>query len=93
MNNADYIKVHTTTFVRHCAKHPAFRVGYESALKDREYDYNIEHKYDAIMYTRGRSFAIYCKHRKQPRAIWRQNILAKTAQERVKWAAISGYLI
>lgn len=70
-----------------------FKAGYNDALKDLEYRYDIPHKGAAILYARGRAFAVYCKQTNQPRAVWRKGILAKTAQERLHRAAVTGWVL
>lgn len=70
-----------------------FKKGYNDALKNIDYDYNVKDKASAIRYARGRAFAIYCKSTKQPRAVWRKGILAKTAQERFIYAVRTGWIL
>lgn len=93
MRNLNHKTVSVTRFKHSISKCSYFRQGYEDALKNRPFDYSIAEKGYSSRYERGRAFAIYCKLHKQPRAQWRKNILAKTAQERVIHAYILGYMI
>jgi hypothetical protein len=83
MHNVDKRKVSITTVIAYCAKDEYFRKGYDSAWKNQAFDYDIYSTRNAILYARGRSFAIFCKLFNKPRAVWRNNVLAKTAQERL----------
>jgi hypothetical protein len=69
------------------ANHPAFKEGYDSVMKSKPYDYNIENANWAVCYARGRMFAIWCKQHSAPRAVWRDGVPAKTLVERVIHAA------
>lgn len=81
------------TFVYHLGRDSYFKLGFEDCFKDKPYNYDISDKRNAIHYARGRSFAIYTKTTKQPRAVWRKGILAKTAQERLARAAYYGWVL
>jgi hypothetical protein len=80
-----------------CAKRlstsTAFRLGYEDYNKAREYNYDISSIVDGINYARGRSFAIWCKANKAPRATWRNGVAAKTVVDRIIQAIRSQYVI
>ena len=69
------------------ATHPAFRIGYDSIINAKPYDYNIDDTNYAVHYARGRMFAIWCQQTKAPRAVWRGAVPAKTLVERVIRAA------
>ena len=93
MNNLDYKVVSVDRFKYRIARCAYFRLGYEDALKNREFNYSIPNRSDAARYERGRAFAVFCKMTNQPRAQWRKDILAKTAQDRVVLAYAYGYII
>lgn len=63
-----------------------FRNGYLSAFKDQPYEYDIPCKTAATAYERGRAFAIWSKANRMPRAVWRNNIAAKTVRDRLAMA-------
>ena len=69
------------------AAHPAFRSGYDSLIKAKPYDYGISDTNYAVHYARGRMFAIWCQQNNAPRAVWKNNVPAKTLVERVIRAA------
>ena len=87
INNANGKLVSVERFAKLNANCPYFRIGYESVMKNLPYDYDIEDKSAAIRYARGRMFAIWCKHNKAPRAVWRGAVPAKTLVDRVAYAA------
>lgn len=70
-----------------------FRQGYDDYVKQRDYNYDIEDKLDAIRYARGRAFAIFSIKNSAPRAVWRKGVLAKTAQERLIRATMTGWVL
>ena len=87
-NSAVKISVHT--LAERCAVSSLFRAGYESYVKGKPFDYALADQ--SQYYERGRMFAIYTITQKAPRATWRQNILAKTARERIVRSCALGYL-
>ena len=89
--NLTHHKVSLEVWATRNAHKPAFREGYDSVMKNRPYDYNIEDANYAVAYARGRMFAIWCKQHNAPRAIWRSGVPAKTLVERIIRA--SGYKI
>jgi hypothetical protein len=70
-----------------------FRTGYLSAFKEQPYEYDIPNKGWATAYERGRAFAIWCKVYKQPRAVWRNGVTAKTVRERLAKAIVQRAVI
>jgi hypothetical protein len=93
MKNLTQVIVSEPQYKKAHATSNYFRLGYEDALKNKPFNYSIENKSDSCRYERGRAFAVYCKVYKQPRAVWRNNVLAKTAQERLVLASQIGYII
>jgi len=85
--NIKQFKVSPITFAKHYANSFYFRSGYDSIIKNADYDYTIVCNHDAIAYARGRMFAIWCKQNNAPRAVWRKGVAAKTLVERVAIAA------
>jgi hypothetical protein len=83
MQNYRNIKVPVKTWATHVANTQYFRIGYESYLKGKDFDYNIFNTADEFSYARGRAFAIWCMQQKKPRAQWRKGKAAKTLVERV----------
>ena len=92
-DNTEERKVSIARYLHNHSRSEHFKAGYQGALKDLEYSYDIPCKKDATYYARGRAFAVYCKQAKQPRAVWRKGILAKTAQERLYRAVITGWVL
>lgn len=74
-------------FANRISRRPYFRIGYDSIMKDKPYDYDIADHRSAVDYARGRMFAIWCKQNKAPRAVWRGEVPAKTLVERIIHAA------
>ncbi len=70
-----------------CAKSEDFKVGYNSFVTNKAFDYNA-----TAYYERGRAFAIYTSAVKAPKAVWREGKLAKTATERLINAVYAGYV-
>lgn len=87
MNNQKHNLVSINTFANRIARRPYFRIGYDSVMKNKPYDYDIANPNDAIAYARGRMFAIWCNQTKAPRAVWRGAVPAKTLVERIAMAA------
>lgn len=83
-------KITAAQLAARCASSPLFRLGYQDASKGKSFDYAIAD--NSAMYERGRFFAIYCKAIKAPKAIWRNDMLAKTAQERIVQSCYAGYM-
>ena len=79
--------VSVNTFADRISRRPYFRIGYESVMKDKPYDYDIADRHAAVDYARGRMFGIWCKQNKAPRAVWRGTVPAKTLVERIIYAA------
>lgn len=75
------------TFANRISRRPYFRIGYESIMKNKPYDYDIVDKHAAVDYARGRMFGIWCKQNNAPRAVWRGAVPAKTLVERIIYAA------
>lgn len=82
--------VPAATIAERCAKSDLFRVGYESYMQGKAFDYAISDQ--AAYYERGRIFALFTQHTKGPRAVWRKGVLAKTARERVIQSLYAGYM-
>lgn len=89
MQNMIHREVSAYTFATLNARHPYFKIGYDSVMKNLPYDYDIEDKSCAVKYARGRMFAIWCKQNKAPRAVWRGAVPAKTLVERIVRAAMT----
>lgn len=87
MQNLVQREVSLETFAKLSTKHPYFKIGYDSVMKNLPYDYDIADQTCAVKYARGRMFAIWCKQNKAPRAVWRGAVPAKTLVERVAYAA------
>lgn len=87
MQNLVQREVSLETFARINSKHPYFKLGYDSVMKNLPYDYDIADRTCAVKYARGRMFAIWCKQNKAPRAVWRGAVPAKTLVERIAYAA------
>lgn len=92
-DNTSEVMVSMRTFISTLSQSYYFRLGFEDCFKAKPYNYDIGNKRDAIHYARGRSFAVYTKSNKQPRAVWRKEVLAKTAQERLARAAYYGWVL
>ena len=75
------------------SKNNWFRDGYLTAFKDQPYQYDIPSQTSATAYERGRAFAIWCKINRMPRAVWRNNVAAKTVIERIARAIEDNYVI
>lgn len=93
MTNLKEIKISPAQYAARLSSNQYFRQGYDDYVKQRDYDYSIENKLDAIRYARGRSFAIFSIKNNAPRAVWRKGVLAKTAQERLIRAARTGWVL
>jgi hypothetical protein len=91
--NTEKRLISLTKYLYNHSRSNYFKLGYDDALKDLEYRYDISNTDARIFYARGRAFAVYCKQTKQPRAVWRKGILAKTAQERLHRATVTGWVI
>lgn len=89
MSNAGH-RISAHTLAERCAKSALFRLGYESYMQGKTFDYAIADQ--AAFYERGRIFAIFTQHTKAPRATWRQGLLAKTARERIVQSCYAGYM-
>jgi hypothetical protein len=87
MQNLVQREVSLETFASINSKHPYFKLGYDSVMKNLPYDYDIADRICAVKYARGRMFAIWCKQNKAPRAVWRGAVPAKTLVERIAYAA------
>ena len=85
-SNTNFETVDVLTFAKRNLRHPFFQIGYHSVIKNKPFDYSIDNRVEAIIYERGRVFAIWCIQHKQPRAIWRNGIPAKTLVERFIYA-------
>lgn len=88
MSNNNTNSVSAVRIVNRCAKSQAFKIGYESILHDKPFDYNLADGW----YDRGRVFAIWSQHNNAPRAAWRNSVLSKAAQDRLLRCCYSGYL-
>lgn len=93
MKNLIQKKVSIHTFAINNTKHPYFKIGYDSIMKNLPYDYDITDHLCAVTYARGRMFAIWCKQNKAPRAVWRGAVPAKTLVERVAYATTRGTFV
>ena len=82
VDNSNQVVVSPEVYAKRHARSSYFRQGYEDYINGKPFNYDIEDKGSSIRYERGRAFAIYSLKKKTPRAVWRNNILAKTAQER-----------
>jgi hypothetical protein len=85
--NRAQTKVTPYEFAKRIANRPAFKLGYDSVMKNVPYNYDIIDDDTAIAYARGRMFAIWCKQVNAPRAVWRGAVPAKTLVERIAYAA------
>ena len=92
-DNTQQKLVPDAVYIKHHSLSIMFREGYESATKQKPYNYNIDSKHDAIFYARGRAFAVYTAKNNLPRAVWRKGVLAKTAGLRLIQAAKSGWVL
>jgi hypothetical protein len=93
MDNLVQRKVSPAQYAARISSNQYFRQGYDDYVKQRDYNYSIEDKLDAILYARGRAFAIFSIKNRAPRAVWRKGVLAKTAQERLVRAAMTGWVL
>lgn len=91
--NTQEVTVSVSRYIESHARCAWFKKGYNSVIKAEPYDYDIEQKTNAVRYARGRAFAIYCKRMREPRAVWRKEVLAKTAQKRLISAVMYRYVI
>lgn len=89
MSNAGQM-VSAQLLAERCAKSSLFRIGYDSYMQGKTFDYTIADQ--AAYYERGRIFALFTQHTKAPRATWRQGLLAKTARERIVQSCYAGYM-
>lgn len=92
-DNAKQVKVSAETYANRLGRSESFKRGYNDYIKGHPYDYDIENKYEAVSYARGRSFAIFSQQQRAPRAVWRKGVLAKTAKQRLVLAARTGYVL
>lgn len=92
-NQASQRRVSPLTAAHNLSKAPWFKEGYDSVMKDRPFNYDIEVRQDAIAYARGRSFAIWVKQFQVPSCRWTKGVLSKAAQERLIRAIYHGYLL
>lgn len=65
------------------SRRAAFKRGYDAAIKNMPYDYNIESKHDAINYARGRAFAVWSRTNREPGCRWKNGVLSRAAEERL----------
>lgn len=86
-------KVTPMQLAEHYSINEYFKLGYESAFKNREFDYSIPHQRDATAYERGRAFATWCAAMKLPRAVWRNGKAAKTVVKRIADAVVARAVI
>ena len=92
-NNTNYVRVTPAMGAARLAKSEYFRRGYNSYMKNIAFDYAIAEKQNAVHYTRGRNFAIWCQHNRAPRAVWRNGVAANTVVERIIESIRSKYVI
>lgn len=93
MTNLAQRTVSPAQYAARLSSNQYFRQGYDDYVKQRDYDYYIENKLDAIHYARGRAFAIFSIKNHAPRAVWRKGVLAKTAQKRLIRATTAGWIL
>lgn len=92
-DNSQSVRVTTEAYKNRHVMCSFFRDGYESVIKSKPFNYDIVGKVDAIHYERGRAFAIWSLANKQPRAVWRKGVAAKTVMDRFVRATQVGAVI
>jgi len=96
MDRTDNTKGRRVTYVQGAqllSKREAFKRGYEDVIKNKEYDYSIEYKLDAISYARGRAFAIWTITSKESKSRWKNGVLSRAGVERLLRAMYAGAVI
>lgn len=68
---------------RNLAHRESFKRGYDAAMKNRPYDYDIADKREAIGYARGRAFAIWTKTTGESTCRWKNGVLSRAGEERL----------
>jgi hypothetical protein len=68
---------------RNLTRREDFKRGYDAAMKDRPYDYDIADKHEAIGYARGRAFAVWTKATGESACRWKNGVLSRAGEERL----------
>lgn len=72
-----------TQGARNLSRREAFKLGYEAALKNLPYDYDIPVKRDAVDYARGRAFGIWTLVQREKTCRWKNGVLSRAGEERL----------
>jgi hypothetical protein len=82
-DNAQSVLVTYAQGAANLSRREWFKIGYDSVVKNKPYDYDIVAKTDAIAYARGRAFAIWSNVNGEKACRWKNGVLSAAATQRL----------